>query len=98
MAGPIEHAAKMMNTSLTSRPHRIRTQFTAVVCLVGCLCLAATVAPVSAEVRPNIVIILADDLGYGDLGGVWGGRAKTPNLDQLAREGLRFTDFHSSGP
>ncbi len=51
-----------------------------------------------AALRPNIVIILADDLGYGDLGGVWGGRAKTPNLDQLAHEGLRFTDFHSSGP
>lgn len=48
--------------------------------------------------RPNIVVIMADDLGYGDLGGAWGGRAKTPHLDQLAREGLRFTDFHSSGP
>lgn len=47
--------------------------------------------------RPNIIVIMADDLGYGDLGGPWGGKAKTPHLDQLAREGLRFTDFHSNG-
>ncbi|MFH5832997.1 sulfatase-like hydrolase/transferase [Halalkalibaculum sp. DA384] len=46
--------------------------------------------------KPNIVIILADDLGYGDLG-VYGGEAKTPNLDRLAKEGIRFTDFHSNG-
>jgi arylsulfatase A len=62
-----------------------------------------TVAPISTkgfdtEAHPNIVIILADDLGYGDLGGSWGGRADTPHLTRLAREGLRFTDFHSNGP
>ncbi len=47
--------------------------------------------------RPNVILILADDLGYGDLGGAWGGRAATPHLDRLAREGLRFTDFHANG-
>jgi arylsulfatase A-like enzyme len=47
--------------------------------------------------RPNIVLILADDLGYGDPGGLYGGRAETPHLDRLAREGLAFTDFHSNG-
>lgn len=47
--------------------------------------------------KPNIVIILADDLGYGDLGGYYGGKAKTPNIDRLAREGMMFTDFHSNG-
>ena len=47
--------------------------------------------------RPNVVLILADALGYGDLGGAWGGRAATPHLDRLAREGLRFTDFHANG-
>lgn len=46
--------------------------------------------------RPNIVLIVADDLGFGDLG-CYGGRARTPNLDRLAAEGLRFTDFHSNG-
>ena len=45
---------------------------------------------------PNIVVILADDLGYGDLAS-YGARAiRTPNLDRLAAEGVRFTDFYSS--
>lgn len=46
----------------------------------------------------NIVIILADDLGYGDLGGYFGGKARTPHLNRLAQEGMLFTDFHSNGP
>lgn len=46
--------------------------------------------------KTNIIIIMADDLGYGDLGS-YDGIQKTPNLDQLAKEGMRFTDFHSSG-
>ncbi len=47
--------------------------------------------------RPNIVIIYADDMGYGDLH-VQNPHSKipTPNLDQLASEGIRFTDAHSS--
>ncbi len=47
--------------------------------------------------RPNIIIILADDLGYGDIGGYYGGKAQTPNLTRLAQEGMLFTDFHSNG-
>ena len=47
--------------------------------------------------RPNIILIMADDLGYGDLS-CYGSRAiATPNLDALARGGVRFTDFHSNG-
>lgn len=45
--------------------------------------------------RPNIVLIYCDDLGYGDLG-CYGSRSiRTPNIDRLAREGVRFTDFHA---
>ncbi|RMD85340.1 MAG: sulfatase [Candidatus Dadabacteria bacterium] len=48
--------------------------------------------------RPNLVLILADDLGYGDLAR-YGTRAiRTPNLDRLADEGARFTQFYSSAP
>src|SRR5436190_24288012 len=44
--------------------------------------------------RPNVVLILADDQGYSDLG-VYGAEGfSTPNIDRLAREGIRFTDFH----
>jgi len=44
---------------------------------------------------PNIVFILADDLGYGDLGSYGQQQIRTPNLDQLAAEGVRFTQFYS---
>ncbi|MCX7012809.1 MAG: sulfatase-like hydrolase/transferase [Candidatus Sumerlaeota bacterium] len=46
--------------------------------------------------RPNIVFILADDIGYGDLGCYGATKVKTPNLDRLATQGIRFTDAHSS--
>ena len=45
--------------------------------------------------RPNIIFILADDLGYGDTGCYGATKVKTPNIDRLAREGMRFTDAHS---
>lgn len=47
--------------------------------------------------KPNIVLIMADDLGYGSLGCYGGSQFKTPNIDQLAAGGMRFTDFHSNG-
>ena len=50
----------------------------------------------AAEPRPNIVIIMADDLGYGDVSCYGATRIKTPNIDRLAREGMKFTDAHSA--
>ena len=47
---------------------------------------------------PNIILILADDLGYGDIGCYGSVVNSTPNIDALAASGLRFTDFHSAGP
>lgn len=45
--------------------------------------------------KPNIIIILADDMGYGDLGCYGHPSIRTPNLDRMAAEGLRFTDFYA---
>jgi len=47
-----------------------------------------------AKVQPNVVILLADDLGYQDVG-CYGGPVQTPAIDQLAKDGVRFTDFYS---
>jgi arylsulfatase A-like enzyme len=58
---------------------------------------AAVVGPavVEAQSRPNIVFILADDLGYGDLDCYGQKRIRTPNIDGIAKEGLRFTDYYA---
>ncbi len=54
---------------------------------------------VAAEaVRPNIVVILADDLGYGDLGCYGSSTIATPRIDRMAAEGVRFTDFSVASP
>ena len=47
------------------------------------------------EIKPNIVFILADDLGYTDLSCYGATGLKTPNLDKMAKEGIRFTDFYA---
>jgi arylsulfatase A len=59
--------------------------------------LAPPAAAASAAApRPNVVLILADDLGFGDLGSYGAADVRTPSLDRLAREGVRFTEFYSA--
>ncbi|HUP79106.1 MAG TPA: arylsulfatase [Pirellula sp.] len=63
------------------------------------LLVASTCVPASADKpseRPNIVYIISDDLGYGDLGCYGANIVKTPNLDKLAAQGCRFTNAHST--
>src|SRR5687768_3259729 len=58
--------------------------------------LAGGVSAGEAKKPPNIVLILADDLGWGDLGCYGHPLIKTPNLDKLASQGTRFTQFYSA--
>lgn len=57
---------------------------------------AAGQQPPSAT-RPNVLLIITDDLGYGDIGSYGAPDVKTPNLDRLANEGVRLTDFYANG-
>ena len=61
------------------------------------LSLLLVSASYAAE-KPNIVFILADDLGYGEVGAYGQTKIKTPNLDQLAKDGLKFTHHYTGAP
>lgn len=64
---------------------------------VSCWCMLLASSTLAAR-QPNIVFIVIDDLGYGDLGCCGNTIHHTPNIDALAAGGMRFTDFHANGP
>jgi uncharacterized sulfatase len=68
-----------------------------IVMLVGSHAALAT-GPQDSAPRPNIIVILADDLGYGELGCYGHPRFRTPNLDRMAAEGVRLTQFNTPMP
>ncbi len=61
------------------------------------LVASASVASVFAQEKPNIILIMADDLGYGDISCFGNKSIKTPNIDRMAAEGIKMTDFHTNG-
>ena len=63
-----------------------------------CLDAAERASKKAARTGPNIVFVLADDLGWAELGCYGSGFNETPNLDKLAREGMRFTDAYAAAP
>ena len=66
--------------------------------LIFFLCFTLFTSLARADDRPNILVILCDDLGYGDLECYGHPHIKTPHLNQLANAGMRFTDFYSAAP
>ena len=66
-------------------------------CLSCALIALASIAPSAQPVtRPNVVMFIMDDLGYGDVGSYGAPDVKTPNIDRLAREGVKLTDFYAN--
>ena len=63
--------------------------------VVGLSLVVAGGARAQTDHRPNLVLILADDLGYGDLGSYGQRTVQTPRLDRLAAEGIRFSQFYA---
>ena len=68
--------------------------------LIAAVALVAAGKPLrAAEKKPNIIFIMGDDIGWSNIGvynqGIMSGR--TPNLDRLATEGMRFTDYYAGG-
>ena len=68
-------------------------QFFATVLAFGWLAASLSAAR-AAERLPNVVIVFCDDLAYADVGCFGAKGYKTPNIDRLAKRGIRFTDFH----
>ncbi len=62
---------------------------------VAALSLFATNLLAGPPAKPNVIFILADDLGYGDVGCYGQAKTKTPNIDRMAAEGMRFTQFYA---
>ena len=60
--------------------------------------IAALVATLMAQAKPNFVFFLVDDLGWADVGCYGSELHETPNIDRLAREGMRFTDAYAAAP
>ena len=70
--------------------HRIKAEAVALL-----LVASATASAAASSDRPNVIFILADDLGYGDLGSYGQTVIRTPALDRMARQGIRFTQFYA---
>jgi len=74
-----------------------RVILTLAVCVAALLGAAAAPPQAPSSGRPNIVLIISDDMGYGDLGSYGSTDIETPNIDSLARDGVRMTDFYANG-
>ena len=69
-----------------------------VACAVTTVCLFGQSSVPAQSLRPNIVLMVADDLGYGDLSCYGSPDVRSPHIDALARQGMRFTQFYANAP
>jgi arylsulfatase A-like enzyme len=75
---------------------RSRVRLFSLCLLLSCVTATSAAAQARAANRPNVVLIITDDMGWADLGSYGAPDVRTPHLDQLARDGVRFTDFYAN--
>src|SRR5215211_2082384 len=75
-----------------------RLLFASSIALSAALTTGCRAAPAPPLTQPNILFVLADDMGYGDLACYGGQGVQTTNIDRLAAEGIRFTQFYVNSP
>ncbi|MEI6586490.1 MAG: arylsulfatase [Sediminibacterium sp.] len=87
-----------MTSIIIQSPFTIKVNYKIYVafCIFFLLCIFSL--SVHAQTKPNVIYIYADDLGYGELGSYGQQKIRTPNLDKLAKEGIRFTQHYTSAP
>ena len=80
-------------------PHRSeKKRRPALLLSLACCFVAATAAASAADARPNVVLVMADDQGWGDMAYNGHPHLKTPHFDAFARQGVRFDNFHAAAP
>ncbi len=94
MINPIENFAPAQPSVPLARHYRL-TKFSAIFILAFVTICGVRVF---ATEKPNIIFILTDDMGYGDVGCYGGKFVPTPNIDRMANEGKRFTQYYSASP
>ena len=83
---------------MTGRTRWLQIAARTVLCTAALVFAAGPPAKTQNSTQPNIIVILADDLGYGDLSSYGNPDIRTPRLDRMASEGQRWTSFYSGGP
>lgn len=73
-------------------------QLLAIILIVSTSCSHKTTEKTDKNAQPNFVVVFIDDMGYGDIGTQGATGWTTPNLDKMAAEGMRFTNFYSAQP
>jgi arylsulfatase A-like enzyme len=76
--------------------NQVHTSARIVLALLSCLIMVSGQQPTRID-KPNVVLIVTDDVGYGDFGSYGAPDVRTPNVDSLARDGVRLTDFYANG-
>ncbi len=91
--GRLYYFRRMDPVTGAKRLLRVRPAGLALTALVG---FSPAPSAIAAASKPNFILILADDLGYGDIGPFGSTRNRTPHLDRMAREGMQFTSFYAA--